>query len=510
MLQSECAASYYQLKGEISPMPIPIQNFFLDPDTQGTLQSKIQQMIAQGILTGRYQKGDKLPSTRKLAVHLGVSRITVTLAYTELLASDYITSRGRSGYYVSQTAPIAPKFDTPTPRNDTIDWSRAIGQRYSGGFFEQKNLNWSKLPYPFVYGQTDSTLFDHANWRLCALKALGGKDFAALTSDYYDQDDPQLVEFIARHSLPRRGIIANSNEILVTMGAQNALWLAAQVLLTQRRTATIENPCYPPLLDILQQSRCRVEAVPVDDKGLDPAQLPNESHVIFTTPSHHCPTAATMPLERRRALLDRAAQLDALIVEDDYEFEMSYLAPPSPSLKSLDRDGRVIYIGSFSKSLFPGLRLGYLVGSEPFIREARALRASVLRHPPGHIQRTAAYFLGLGHYDALIRRLSKTFQKRREILEAAIEKHKLILAGKAVFGGTSFWMEVPAHIDTKRLAQNLLPHGVVIEPGHLFFYQHDGPRNFFRLAYSSISAEKIDQGIALIAQEIAHFGLKSP
>lgn len=488
-------------------MPIPIQNFFLDPDAQGTLQSKIQQMIAQGILAGRYQKGDKLPSTRKLAQHLGVSRITVTLAYTELLASDYIVSKGRSGYYVSDNAPDSPQFDISIKRQDSIDWGRAIGQRFSGGFFEQKNLNWAKLPYPFVYGQTDSSLFDHANWRLCALKALGGKDFSALTSDYYDQDDPQLIEFIARHSLPRRGIIARPSEILVTLGAQNALWLAAQVLLTQRRTATIENPCYPPLLDILQQSRCRVEAVNVDDKGLDPAKLPDESHVIFTTPSHHCPTAATMPLDRRKALLKKAEELDALIVEDDYEFEMSYLAPPSPSLKSLDQDGRVIYVGSFSKSLFPGLRLGYLVGSEPFIREARALRASVFRHPPGHIQRTAAYFLGLGHYDALIKRLSKTYQKRREILEKSIAEHKLTLAGKAVFGGTSFWMEVPEHIDTRLLAQNLLEHGVVIEPGHLFFYEENGPRNFFRLAYSSIQAEKIPTGIARIAEEIRKFGL---
>ena len=109
------------------------------------------------------------------------------------------------------------------------------------------------------------------------------------------------------------------------------------------------------------------------------------------------PATATMPMARRKALLEKASALNALIIEDDYEFELSFLGAPSPALKSMDRDGRVIYVGSFSKSLFPGLRLGYLVGSEPFIREARALRASVLRHPPGHVQRTAAYFLSLGH-----------------------------------------------------------------------------------------------------------------
>ncbi len=173
--------------------------------------------------------------------------------------------------------------------------------------------------------------------------------------------------------------------------------MSAQILLTQRRTAAIEDPCYHTLHDILRQSRCHVTPVAVDGNGLPPEALPDETDVIFTTPSHQCPTTSTMPLERRQALLARARELDALIVEDDYEFEMSFLGPPSPALKSLDREGRVIYVGSFSKSLFPGLRLGYLVGSEPFIREARALRSTILRHPPGLIQRTVAYFLSLGH-----------------------------------------------------------------------------------------------------------------
>ena len=157
------------------------------------------------------------------------------------------------------------------------------------------------------------------------------------------------------------------------MGAQNALWLAAQVLLTQRRTAAFEDPCYPALREILTQSRCHMAPVRVDQKGLPPDAIPPETDVIFATPSHQCPTTATMPMDRRHALLDRARALDALIIEDDYEFEMSFLESPSPALKSMDEDGRVIYVGSFSKSLFPGLRLGYLVGSEPFVREALSL-----------------------------------------------------------------------------------------------------------------------------------------
>ncbi len=482
-------------------MAIPVESFFLRPEAEGTLQAQIQQMIAEGILSARFRKGEKLPSSRRLATHLGVSRITVTLAYTELQANDYLESRDRSGYFVSGNAPEPPQFAPSAPGRDGVDWTRALGRRYTGGATPEKPQDWSGYPYPFIYGQTDPGLFDHANWRHCALRALGARDFQALTADYYDQDDPKLIEFIARHTLPRRGILAEPGEILLTMGAQNALWLTAQVLLTQRRTAAIETPCYHALRDILGQARCHLAEVPVDGDGLPPEGLPERADVIFCTPSHQAPTNATMPLARRQALLAKAREMDALIVEDDYEFEISFLRSPLPSLKSLDSDGRVIYVGSFSKSIFPGLRLGYLVGSEPFIREARALRASVLRHPPGHIQRTAAYFLSLGHYDSLIRKMGQVFARRRGVMEEALAAHGLGVAGRGVFGGSSIWMRAPEGVDTQELDARLRARGVLIEPGRPFF-GHDGPRNFYRLAYSSIPSERIHEGIGILAQEL--------
>ncbi|MEM9499921.1 MAG: aminotransferase class I/II-fold pyridoxal phosphate-dependent enzyme, partial [Pseudomonadota bacterium] len=174
----------------------------------------------------------------------------------------------------------------------------------------------------------------------------------------------------------------------------------------------------------------------------------------------------------------------------------------SPALKSLDRDGRVIYVGSFSKSLFPGLRLGYLVGSEPFIREARALRASVLRHPPGHVQRTAAYFLSLGHHDALIRRMGAVLHERRDTMARAISNHGLEVAGQGMHGGSSFWMRAPRDVDTRDLTRRLQAQGVLIETGDAFFAGPSRPLNYYRLAYSSIPAQRIPQGIGLIAKDL--------
>lgn len=480
-------------------MPISVETFLLDSAVEGTLQSRIQQLVAGGILSGRFRPGERLPSSRRLATHLGVSRITVTLAYNELVADDYLTARGRSGYYVSADAPEPSTFAPPQRRFDTVDWSRALPGRPAAGLGVSKPNDWARFRYPFIYGQPDPTLFDTAGWRLCALQALGKRDFAALTADQFDACDPKLVEFITRQTLPRRGIIANPDEVLITMGAQNALWLTTQLLLGSRRRAVIEDPCYPALRHLAAATRCHITPLPVDADGLQPDLIPPDTDVVFTTPSHQCPTTATMPAARRADLLARAETQDFIVVEDDYEFEMSFLSPPSPALKARDTAGRVVYIGSFSKSLFPGLRLGYLVGPAPFIAAARALRAQVLRHPPGQIQRTAAYYLSLGHYDARIRRMSQAFLQRRRVIDAALADHCLHIAGAGVYGGSSVWVSTPRGTDTTVLASALRDRDVLIEPGAPFFAAQQPEKHYMRLAYSSITADRIPEGIARIA-----------
>ncbi|MCB1346628.1 MAG: PLP-dependent aminotransferase family protein, partial [Rhodobacteraceae bacterium] len=303
---------------------ISVECFLLDPNRPGTLQNRIRQMVAEGILAGRLRPGERMPSSRRLAEHLGVSRITVTLAYTDLVADDYLRAQGRSGYFVSENAPQPGDFPEVGARGtDAVDWTRALGHRPASGQLNMgKPRNWRDFRYPFVYGQADPALFDHANWRGCMIQALGQKDFARMTDDQFEQDDPGLLEYIARHTLPRRGILARGDEILVTLGAQNALWLTAQLLLNQRRSAGIEDPGYPGLREILNQTRCRVQGLAVGPRGLDPAALPAGLDVLFCTPSHHCPTGATMPLDARHALLKVANDRGMLVIEDDYEFEI--------------------------------------------------------------------------------------------------------------------------------------------------------------------------------------------
>jgi GntR family transcriptional regulator/MocR family aminotransferase len=484
-------------------MPIPVESFFLPSGTGGTLQQRIRQMVADGILSGRFRAGEKLPSSRGLARHLGVSRITVTLAYAELVAGDYLAARGRSGYFVSHAAPGPPAFGPGAAATGTaVDWDQRTGRRFSRAPDLARPVDWRSYPFPFIYGQADATLFDHHNWRQCALQALGRREFEALAADSYTRDDPLLIEYILRTILPRRGISAGPEEVLLTLGAQNALWMAAEVLLGPGRLAVQENPGYAGLRAILDQNGCARRSVPVDGQGLPPEAIPSGADVVFVTPSHQSPTNATMPVARRKALLDRARAEDFVVVEDDYEFEMSFLKPASPALKSLDGEGRVIYVGSFSKSLFPGLRLGYMVAPEPFIREARSLRTSVLRHPPGHIQRTAAYFLALGHYDTLLARMAQTFRRRRQTMEEAIGASGLSVAGAGAFGGSSFWMQAPPGTDCDALALRLRARGVLIEPGRVFFDPAAAPAHFYRLAYSSIAQPRIAEGIGLIAEEL--------
>ena len=479
--------------------------FELDPNLPASLQAQLREKVVNAILSRALQPGERLPSSRGMAKHLHIARNTVTLAYQALADDGYLRAVPRSGYVVNEDAPANPPGFVETTRTpkEKIAWDHRIHCNTQHMRVVRKPLNWREYEFPFVYGQADFGLFSHSEWRDCARQALGARDFGALAGDFGYHDDPVLVNYIASHSLPQRGIYKVPEHVLVTLGAQNALYLVSELMIRKDTVVGLENPSYPDIRNIVSSRTEKIEFFEVDTGGLvlDEERL-SRCDLLFVTPSHQCPTTVTMPLERRKQLLEYAEKYDFIIVEDDYEFEMNFLSPPSPALKSMDEKARVVYIGSFSKSLFPGLRLGYLAGPDALIDEARRLRHLMFRHPPGHSQRTAAYFMALGHYSSQMRKLKKTYAERHATMAHALEQFGLSNAKNATFGGTSFWIEGPKGLDTDLLADRLSEHSVLIEPGSPFFGNKNVPTNYFRIAFSSIANTKIEEGVARIAREI--------
>ncbi len=473
-----------------------------------SLQTQIREALVTAILDGQLARDEPIPSTRKMAKSLAVSRNTVVLAYQGLLDDGYLSARERSGYFVADKAMDATGLATPTRRTKgktragSIDWSRRVLKHPKAQENISKPLDWQSYAYPFIYGQVDHTLFPIAEWRDCARQALGKRWLGAWTNDTWASDDPLLVEQIRRRILPRRGIMANDDEILVTLGAQNALYLLSSLLVDGTKQVAMEDPGYPDMRNIFRLRTPHVALVPVDEGGITLNEDLARSDVVFVTPSHQFPTTATMPLERRLALLKLASERNLVVIEDDYEFETNYVNEPCPALKSLDDEGRVIYVGSLSKTLFPGLRLGFLVGPTALVEEARALRRLMVRHAPNNNQRTAALFLSLGHHDTLIRRLHKAYRTRWEIMGAALAKHLPLSSRVPSFGGTSFWVRGPDSLDSEVMARAAAAKGVLIEPGRINFGGTAPPRNFFRLAFSSIDERKIEPGIKVLAETI--------
>jgi len=472
------------------------------------LQTEIRQVLVSAILTGHLPADERIPSSRKMAQNMGVSRNTVVLAYQGLLDDGYLVARERSGYYVNgkilegriTPAPLEKKIEIGNA--PTIDWSKRFRVRPS----EQQNISkpkdWREFPYAFISGQVDPKLFPIAEWRECSRQVLGKKWLDVSTADAHGSDDEMLIEQIRTHILPRRGILADPEEILVTMGAQNALYLLASLLVTPKTTVGFEEPGYPDARNIFQLKTSRIEYLDVDAHGLSIGPTFRNCDLIFTTPSYQAPTTVTMPRERRRELLEAADRFDCLIIEDDYEFEAKFTTRPSPALKSQDKNGRVIYVGSLSKTLFPGLRLGFLVGPKKFIHEARLLRRLMIRHPPNNNQRTTALFLSLGHHDALVHRLHRTYHARGAEMGRALSRYLPFVSTGSGFGGSSFWVRGPQGFDADELVGRALEKGILIESGTIWYGRHPAPKNYIRLGISSIEIDNISPGIELLAQII--------
>ncbi len=484
------------------------QLFKLDAEKPQSLQSQLRQALVKAILDNRIPVDVPLPSSRELSRQLGVARNTVVLAYQHLIDENYLLAHERRGYFVNPDI-LGGRVELAKPKAKASpdDEANAEGPDVTIDVLSQRNiqrpLDWQRYPYPFIYGQVDSSLFPVNDWREACRLSLRVGAISQWTHDRVDSDDDLLVEQVHTRVLPRRGVWAERDEILITSGAQNALFLIAQLLLDKQSTVGLEDPCYVDARNIFGMFGGSREVFPVGEEGVITDERLASCKLMYVTPSHQCPTTTTMPLSARQKLLDDANEHDVVIVEDDYESELNFVGKPTPALKSLDTKHRVIYVGSLSKTLAPGLRVGFMVGPPGFIKKARALRRLMYRHPPTNNQRTVGHFLALGHHDSALLRLSQAFRKRWETMDKALASHAPLSAIAPAFGGSSFWVELPKSVSAKQLEERAAAAGIIMNAGDNYFADRAGPKNYIRLGFSSIPEERIEEGIGKLAGIIA-------
>ena len=483
------------------------------PDTPTLpLQARLRQAVVQAILDGRLSSGAALPSSRELAQLLSLSRNTVTSAYLQLMDEGFLQARPRSGVFVAPNArpisalPAEPLVGASGQSGRAPEWSARVLRSLVDRPTLAKPERWRQYPYPFVYGTHDPQLFPTEDFRECCSRSLARSQLPHWTPDFETDDVPDLIEQIRTRLLPKRGVFALPSEIIVTVGAQHAYYLLADALFDETKRVGLEEPGHPHARTSFSLRNPKWVEIGVDDEGLVVDALPAVDY-LFITPSHQSPTTTTLSLERRQWLLRKAELQDFVIIEDDYEAENLYEGEPMPALKSLDKTGRVIYVGSVSKSLSPALRLGYIVAPRALIKELRAIRHAMVRHPSAFLQHAYALFLALGHHESHARRVNLAMQARLAAAAQALRQHLPDFEFTLPQGGASIWVRAPAWVDAAELASIARGHGVLIEAGDVFFAKPPYPCPFFRLRLSSIPAAQIPAGIRALGLAVDELAL---
>ncbi len=492
-----------------SSQPMWRQLIRLSNEPGASLQSQLRRALVTAILDGHIPHNRPLPSSRELARQLGVARNTVVHAYQHLMDEGYLIAEERRGYFINTELVNSRISRAPKPVDSNADypnWENRFKTRPS----RQRNLgaalrDWREFEYPFTAGQTDPALFPINEWRECCRQSLAVQAITEWMPDSVDNDDPLLLEQIQNRVLPPRGLWVNTDQILVTMGAQNALYILARLLVNAGDKVGFEDPGYPDARNIMELRNCHMVPLPIDEHGLVVDDRIDDCSLVYCTPSHQSPTTATMSLDRRQELLRRAGERDILIIEDDYESELNFVGAPTPALKSLDGNDRVIYIGSLSKTLASGLRLGYMVGPKTLIDEARALRRLMLRHPPSNNQNAVAHFLALGHHDALVHRLAHSYRQRWQAMDSALKEYLPESSRAPAFGGSAFWVKLPAGVNADDIERIAGENGILVVSGDNYFLNPASDKAFLRLGFSSIPSEKINPGIQKLAKLIKDY-----
>lgn len=483
-----------------------LQLFELPEQPGLPLQARLRAAVVREIQAGRLAPGTALPSSRDLAKLLGLGRNTVTAAYQQLVDDGFLQARPRSGIFVDALAREATAEEATampaTAGARAPDWGQRVLRSLQGKPTLSKPERWRDYPFPFVYGHHDPQLFPVEDFRECCSRSLARASLEHWTPDFETEDVPDLVEQLRLRVLPKRGVFALPEEILITVGAQQAFHLLAEALFDERTRVGFEEPGYPHARNCFGLREPRWLPLRVDDDGLVVDELPALDYV-FVTPTQQSPTTATLSLERRRELLQRAEQQNLVLIEDDYEAENLHEGAPIAALKSLDRSGRVIYVGSIAKSLAPALRLGYIVAPRALVAELRLLRHVIVRHPSAFLQHAYALYLSLGHHESHARRLNQAMRARLAAAAEALQRELPDFVFRQPQGGASVWVQAPDWVDAAELALEARRVGVLIEAGDVFFQDPPYPCNYFRLRLSSIAPERIPAGVAALAQAVS-------
>jgi GntR family transcriptional regulator / MocR family aminotransferase len=398
----------------------------VDRKARRPLHRQIYDAYCDAIVKGNLRPGQRVPSTRSLSSELGVSRIPVLSAYAQLIAEGYFQSRTGAGTTISLSLPehnLLPARGGERSVTGPSRHVRALGQSpQSPESFE--NPLWRRGWGPFGVGQVASDEFPFRIWnslvaRQCRATGLKSLDYG------HPMGLKELREALAVYLRTARGVRCESDQIMIVSGSQQALDIAVRVLLKPGSHVWMEEPGYRYARRVFSLNGCHAVPVPVDDQGLNVAlgvKQCRKARAVLVTPSHQYPLGATMSASRRLQLLDWATRSGSWILEDDYDSDYRYESSPISSLQGLDSNSRVVYIGTFSKVLFPSLRLGYLVIPRDLIARFLAVRVAMDIGPATLCQAVLADFIQEGHFSRHIRRMRLLYRERRNVLVRSIEK----------------------------------------------------------------------------------------
>jgi GntR family transcriptional regulator / MocR family aminotransferase len=473
------------------------------------LYQQIEAYLRHNILAGSLAPETRLPATRQLAKDLGISRITVKNAYAALESDGLIGTREGSGTYV------LPPIHHPQRQSGVAQIAWPLWQLHARiEDLEARETAaaspspQARHPQPIAFtGVGDPCQFPVADFYKAMQAVIRRDGTAALEYDDFDNGYAPLRQTIT-HVLASQGIQAHPDQVLVTSGSQQALALTCQILLKPGDAVVVERPTYNLALELFRSLQLNIVGVPIDEHGMQTDALEavlQQQHprLIYTIPNFQNPSGMCLSAPRRRQLVALADRYNVPILEDDFVGDLRYGGRALPAIKALDPGGRVIYIGSFSKMLMPGLRVGYLLADGPvFSRLVRQKRVTDLTTST-LMQRTLDLFVTVGRYQAHLRRSCRSYRRRRDAMLAAIQRH--LPADVQVDppqGGLFIWLRLPAGLSSQRLLPLALEAGVEFAPGGRFFPNPADGARYLRLNFATQTPEAIEQGIQRLGQAV--------